>query len=290
MSTDLVARRYISQYSAQDTLGIETYVSGQMGDADANTVTVSLHRSADNTVVFSRPATRFALGQYGVTLSSAETSVPGQYYLDFAYSIGGVAQQYRMDIEVGVVAPAYDMLSPDFKAVVESVWERFADLYDSPYGGPHLQVYMQANFGRQRLATLLRNAIGRLNTVSQPHMTFGLDRPYPFADWGAVLEQGLYIEVLRHLVRSYTEQPEAVLGTNISRFDRRDYQQRWMTVLEMELVDFKLAMDSFKMAFMGLGNVRVLVAGGAYGNLGPTAVGAGGEAAARGYYFARRFS
>ena len=80
-----------------------------------------------------------------------------------------------------------------------------------------------------------------------------------------------------------------MLGTSVSRLDRRDYLDRWQRVLEMETQDYKDALGIFKMEYMGLGNVSVLVSGGAYGRFGPLAYPGGfGQAAARGYFFARR--
>jgi hypothetical protein len=122
------------------------------------------------------------------------------------------------------------------------------------------------------MAQLLRTAVGRLNTIAQPHQTYGVDGPNPFpvAQWGGLVEQMLYVEVIKHLVRTYTEQPEVILGQGVSRLDRRDYQQRWMTVLEMEQPDLQNMMDVFKMANMGLGRPHVLVSGGIFGQMSPT--------------------
>jgi hypothetical protein len=288
VSLDGTERRYVSQYAA-DTLGLIVHRLGAPADADGDNVSVRMVRE-DASTVFARPAEHLGTGQYGVTLTSADTSIPGNYALEFSYTVDGRPDTYSLPFQVGVVAPAYDNLAPGFKEVVEQAWVRFADLFDSPFGGPHLQVYMQANFGRQRLATLLGQAIGRLNIIAQPHMTYGLDREFPFAQWGPLLTYALNIEVIRHLVRSYTEQPEIILGTSVSRTDRRDYMQRWMQVLEIEERDYQLMLENFKMAHMGLGNVSVLVSGGAYGNYGPVALpGGAGQAAARGYYFARRY-
>lgn len=285
---DLIERTYLSQFS-EDTLGILVHAGGVLADADGNDV-MATFRDASNADVFARPATRIEQGRYGVTLTSAETSVPGLYTLTFDYTVGGNPDTYTLQVEIGSASPAYDALSFEAKAVVEGVWLRFADLFDSALGGPHLQEYAQTHFGRGRIAQLLRVALGKLNTTAQPHGTFSVEQnDFPFARWGALLEQGLYIEAVKHLIRSYVEQPEVVLGTSVSRLDRRDYMNRWQTILDMETEDYKDALGIFKMEYMGLGNVSVLVSGGAFGNYGPTAYPGGmGQAAARGYFFARR--
>jgi hypothetical protein len=283
---DLLDRTYVSQFST-DTLGIEVHRAGALGDADGDDVTATLTRP-DETVAFTRPATRLSLGRYGVTLSSAESATPGMYLLSFDYTVDGDPSHYEVAVEVGSAAPAYDALPPGFKDVVEQVWVRFADCFDSVFGGPYLQEKRQARFDRQRVAQLLRQAVGRMNTLAQPHGSFAVDANFPFAPWGGIAEQALYVETLKHLMRSYVEQPEVILGTSVSRLDRKDYLDRWKQIYDIEKADLDEQFGLFKMSYMGLGNVSVLVSGGAFGNWGPMIAGGGmGEAAARGYFFAR---
>ena len=275
--TDAYAeRQYASRYSIEP-LTLRVHKRGELADADANAVEVSMRVPVDGgAVIFSRPATHTELGTYEVLLSSEETQTPGLYEIRWEYALDSVPQVFAGLLEVGESAPAYDALDVGFKAVIESVWMRFADLFDSPDGGPHLQVYFQSKFGRGRMAQLLTVALNKLNTVAQPHMTYGLEGPpvaplFPFAQWGGLLEQALYIETIKHLIRSYTEQPEA-LGVVMARMDRRDYTSRWREVLADEQADYKDMMEGFKIAHMGLGRPRVLVAGGVYGNYGANAL------------------
>lgn len=284
---DLVDRKYLSQF-ATDTVGMLLQNATGAIDPDGSAMTVTMTNDATDEVAFTRPATRTAVGTYVVDLESADTSIPGPYTIDFAYTLGGTADHYAVAFEVGSSAPDYDALPWSLKQVVEQVMIRFGDAYDSPLGGPHLQIYLQTKFGRNRVAQLLKQAVGRLTTLSYPHGQYAADDKFPVAVWGGLLEQLLYIEVIKHLRRSYVEIPDIVLGTSISRGDRRDYIDRWGTILTDEQEDLRLMLDNFKMAHMGLGNVSVLVSGGAYGNFGPQAPIAGGSALARGYLVARR--
>lgn len=284
---DLVDRTYVSRFGAA-TFGIEVHRGAALAAADNNEVTATLSTPA-GTPVFTRTATSTALGLYSVALSSVDTVTPGNYSLTFSYSIDTEPSVYAFDIEVGNTSPAYDALSDGWKDVVENVWVRFSDLFDSAYGGPHLQTYLQSHFGRNRLAQLLRQAVGRLNTIAQPNSTYSVGGDFPFAQWAPLVESALYVEVVKHLIRSYVEQPEVVLGTSISRTDRRDYMQRWKEVLDMETEDLQRALGLFKMSQMNLGGVSVLLSGGAFGNFGPSTNAGSGEAAARGYYFVSRF-
>jgi hypothetical protein len=278
-------RAYISQF-APETVGIGiTAHDGTPLDPDRQAVTASLYGDATGTLLRSAPAVRVDVGKYTMPLSSSDTSTPGIYSVRFSYLISTQPDIGVVSLLVGQSAPAYDALQPGMKDIVEAVWVRFADLYDSPNGGPHLQTYLQSHFGRNRLAQLMRQAVGRLNVIAQPHSTYGLDLPFDFVRYGYVLEQSLYIETVKHLVRTYTEQPEVILGTSISRMDRRDYMTRWASVLEMEEDDYKRIISGFKLDHMGLGNVRVLVGGGVFGRYGNAGWGVtGGGAAARGLY------
>ena len=288
MANDLVDRRYVSRYS-QPGFGLRVYVAGVLTDADLPPE-VSFLLDGDPTAQWTRTAIRDSVGTYSITLSSAETASPLLGSLLWDYELATVPQAYGVDLEVGPSAPAYDALPPTWQGVIESVWVKFADLFDSPYGGPNLQVYVQTHFGRNRLAQLLVTALQRLNTASSPHATYEFGGiSFPFASWGGLLVDALYIEVLKHLIRSYTEQPEAVLGTTVSRLDRRDYMDRWKSVLDMETEAFKSDLSKYRMAHLGLGNFSVLVAGGAFGNWGPEINPGGvGAAASRGYYWSSR--
>lgn len=270
MPTYSVQRTYVSQFGT-DYVGLNIQKEGLPLDPDLNAVTVTLTNEGTGMAVFTRPAERAGPGTYETRLTTTETASPGLYTATWYYAVNGVQVAFETYLRVGESAPAYDAMDPDIKALVESVYIRFADLFDSPSGGPNLQTYFQTHFGRNRMAQLTKIAVGRLNTIAQPHGTFTLDEPgpkFPVARWGPLLEQATYCEVIKHLIRSYVEQPEVVGANTVSRVDRRDYMSRWQTVLDMETADLKSQMETFKIANMGLGRSSVLVAGGVYGNLG----------------------
>lgn len=288
----VIDSRYVSRY-AEQTLGIQVYKAGVLADADGNDVDVVVRRLDTGTpvTVATGNATRVSTGVYAYTVSGAVTQVVGHYEAVFSYTVDGTADTYALNFAVGEVSPDYDALSPGYKGVVEAVMVRLADLWDNPYGGPHLQSYVQTHFGRNRVAQLLRTALGTLNAYSSPFAFFGFApaEEFPLDSWGILLEKTLWIEVVKHLRRSYLEQPEVSLGASVARFDRSVYFERWGQILTDEREDMALMLDNFKMAHMGLGTVHVLVSGGAYGNWGPYVDGGGaGEAAARGYWFVRR--
>lgn len=284
---DFRERQYVSRFST-DVLGLAVQKNGTPADVDGLAVTVTLINEATGDVVFTRPASRVGVGLYEVQLTSADTDIVGNYRVVWNYTMDTVAEQYTTFIEVGETSPDYDRLEPGFKDIVDGVYFRFADLFDSPFGGPNLQTYFQTHFGRQRLAQLLRVAMGLLNTTAQPFQTFTIDgeagKRFPIGQWGSLLESALYVEVLKHLVRSYVEQP-AFVGGNVTRLDRRDYMDRWQSILADERQALKGQLEVFKIANMGLGKPKVLVSGGVYGRYGPNRL--PGSAAARPRYWTR---
>lgn len=290
MAVDIRERQYISQF-AQDAIGLVIMRNGAAVDVDANDMTVSFVRETDMTTVFERAADHVDLGTYETTLVSEETNEPGFYTVIWTYALSGLSQEYRTYVEVGGADQDYDALNFGMKAIVDLTWIRFIDAFDSPQGGPHLQTYWQTNYNRGKLAKLLKIAVGTLNTVAQPYQTYTLNgmggSPFPIDKWGPLLEKALYIETLKHLRRSYVEQP-LFMGGNVTRLDRRDYLDRWGVILNDELPDFERQLEVFKIANMGLGRPAVLVSGGVYGRYGPTRI--AGSVAARPRYWTRFYA
>jgi hypothetical protein len=280
-------RQYVSQY-AVDVMGLKILQNQAPIDADNGVMLTMVSENTGNEV-FSRLATHNATGDYSSAFNSAETSIPGSYTLMWTYLLGGQPEYYESGVEVGPAAPAYDGLGADFKDLVEQTVLRLADLIDSPGGGPNLTTYVQSKFGRGRVAELMRIALGRMNTMAQPFSTFTLDGQggalFPTAQWGPLLGTLTWIETLKHLIRSYTEQPNFIGSGNISRLDRRDYVQRWRDVLMDEEKAAQAQLDVFKISQMGLGRPAVLISGGVYGRYGPTRM--AGSVAARPRYWSR---
>jgi hypothetical protein len=280
-------RQYVSQWSAE-IVGLNLIQNGLPLNADG-TVLVSMISENTGASIFSRAATHNAVGDYSVTLSSIESGTPGMYTVTWNYQIGGIAQYFENGIEIGPATPAYDGLSPDMKLIVDSIWIRLADTIDSPGGGVNLTTYVQSKFGRGRIAQLMKIAIGRLNTQAQPYATYTLDgvggAVFPIAQWGPLLESVTYIEVLKHLIRSYTEQADFVGGGNVTRLDRTKYADKWRDIMVDEENVVKGQLDTFKIAQMRLGRPAVLIAGGTYGRYGPTRM--AGSVAARPRYYSR---
>lgn len=273
---DFRYRAYLSRYST-DIIGlqIKSAATGELTDPDGNALTVTLINEALPSVpVFSRTATRNDVGDYQVSLSSGETGTPGSYTMTWTYDLSSVPDRYDMYFVVGDVTPAYDQLAPGMKTIADSVWKRFADCFDSPHGGPNLQTYFQTHWDRARIADCMRWAVSRMNTSAQPYQSYTIDgvggASFPLDQWGGLLEMATYVEALKHLCRSYIEQPDVILGGSVSRLDRRSYYDRWRGWLQDEEVLLNREFEVFKIRNMGLGRGRALVSGGVFGRVGST--------------------
>jgi hypothetical protein len=288
MTANYVDRQYFSRYST-DPIGLVVHVAGVPTNA-TGAVTVTATNEDTNTQIFSHTATNTAPGVYEYDLTIADTATPCMVTFSFTYLIGAVPQRYDVYGEIGDNLPAYDNLTAGMKDTVDGVWLRFADLFDSPDGGPNLMTYFQSNYSRGRVAQLLTVAVGLLNTTAQPHQTYTLQdgaggASFPIDQWGSLLSSALYVECLKHLRRSYVEQPAVVGANGITRLDRRDYMDRWGIILADEQGQLQRQLDVFKIANMNLGRPAVLVSGGVYGRFGPTRI--AGSMAARPRYYSR---
>lgn len=286
-------REYVSQFS-MPPLQLQIYVAGVPADPDGATATAQLLlQNADGTVspVNSYTAAKVGPGLFQVTPSSNDTAKPADAELVWAYAISGAPQQYASYLVIGPVNPAYDNLRPEFKDAVEQVWIKFADMCDSPAGGPNIIAtpYFQAHWSRGRVAQLMNIAIDKISTTGQPYNNYTIDGNggpvFPVSLWGGLLNQYTYVECIKHLIRSYIEQPLVQGSGAITRLDRRDYADRWRGFLKEEQDELNAMQDVFNIRHMMLGNPRVLVSGGTYGRYAPTRI--AGSVAARPRMWAR---
>ena len=210
---------------------------------------------------------RQGTGIYSVTLTPEHTRERGNVTARWTYTAEGIESGYIDHLRVTEHMPTYHSLREWEQGTVDTVMFMLGDLFDSTDGGPHLQEAYQTRFGPERLAQLLSVAVTRMNTMGQPVTNFGTGpgSKETHRNLRGLTVIGLYIETLKHLVRSYVEQPE-FRNQQVNYTDRRDYFQRWQTVLADETRDYTKSVAMAKRSLLGLGGGSLLVSGGIYGS------------------------
>lgn len=228
-------------------------------------------------------------GIYSIVIPSVVTQHRGQLNVVWTYTIGVNHFSHQDYYEITEEMPTFGSLSLGERSVVDRTMIRFADSYDSFDGGPHLKEEFQTHFSRERVAQLLTIATANLNFMGQPMTNYVVGstpgKRFPAKYYG-ILEWGLYLEVIRHLIRSYTEQPVLAGSNGVAYDDRRDYTNRWREVLRDEETRFGMAVTQYKRSMLDLGGGNLLVSGGIFGRNSWGAGAASGmyTAALRGYH------
>jgi len=109
------------------------------------------------------------------------------------------------------------------------------------------------------MAKLLPDALYTIGATFTPVIEYTEDN-FPFDHHSPLAGQSLLVESIRHLMRSYVEQPVPV-GSNVTYFDRRDYLNRWQSILQMEVDKLTAWIDIFKQSQFAFGSTAMLVGG-----------------------------
>ena len=269
-------RRQISQYASKllglnirdaegpidpDTLSVEVYLNTTVDDSEGQEIISGTYE--DGTI------TKEDVGTYTVGLSPEYTAVPAVIDVHWTYVVNGNTFSYIDYYEVLEPMPFYESLSDDHKFVIEQTVWTFGDLFDSTTGGPHLMEEFQTHYNYERLAQLLSVAVTRINIGGAIMTNYivgaGEGKQFP-SRYSNVLFLAHYVEVLRHFCRSYVEQPEIKGNPDVTYTDRRDYLQRWQSVLKDEQEALKDAIRLFKRQELNLGSSALIVAGGIFAN------------------------
>lgn len=155
------------------------------------------------------------------------------------------------------------------ESLAEKVWMRFEDLFDSEYGGPWLRDMTLSYFNKDKIPEFIGEAMLEINTFPPPTTLTILDftTPVPSAENPgetipdpdeSILTMALTIVIIRHLIRSYVEQPQPQ-GAQVVWHDRRDYQQRWEEVLQLEEARFQRILAVWKRQFYSFYGQKLLI-------------------------------
>ena len=278
-----ITRKQLPRYSSQ-VLGlvIQGLVNGQAVNIspDPNSITLQLNGQTDpntqnppgNETLMATESSGIIRNPNGtVTYFLQPNQITGYLFITatWTYTVQGSLFNYVDYYQVVDPMPIYESLTQTQQLAVEQTNWMIGDIYDSTEGGPHLMEEFQSKFGYERLAQLLLIACQHLNYTSIPLTTFviGNQVGQQLPDkWIGILQWAHYVEVLKHLVRSYAEQVSIEGGPQVAFTNRRDYLQRWQSILQQEEPDFKHAVRMFKRKQLNLGSGAYLVSGGIFGS------------------------
>ena len=213
--------------------------------------------SEDSPAILDDPGTVVGDGHAQYLVDSAQVSEPGEYL--------GTAQFVLSNGEKRTVIVDFDVVDP-FQATdaghadpwIDLTWRKLEDCFDSEIGGPWLRDMTMARFDKSKMKTLLPDVLLDIN-IQQPITAFTEDTFPLDHNGGALLSQGLLVVTVRHLVRSYAEQPDTN-NSPVAFLDRRRYHETWLKVLEVEEAQYRRVLALWKRQYFGFGRSKLLVA------------------------------
>lgn len=203
----------------------------------------------------------------------------GEYVVMARFTlVSGERRSTRMDFTV--VDPFAEIVPTKDEVIADHVWDLLEDCFDSEDGGPWLRDMTLNFFDRKKVEQFIPYAMMDINNTSPITtldlgtfviVTYDIDGLTPIntvaTDSIPIIAMGTIIEVIRHLMRSYVEQP-ANMGSDIAFEDRRDYLQRWQMILQDLVPEYQRRLILWKRQFLNLGKSALLVsskAGRVYG-------------------------
>lgn len=263
-----------------DTHTIEAFLYDTEGEslipqADIQQVLFSVLRPGDaaNAPTVSADAgTVVEDGKAVYTVDSAVHTVQGDYRVlaRFTYTEDGIANRVKtvpLTYEVADVFARADTPSVSDDAI-KMAWMRLEDCFDSEQGGPWLRDMTLANFDQNKLKDFIPMALLRINS-QQPQTAYTVDNfIYTERDGAAMFGYAIFIETVKHLMRSYVEQPN-VVNSSVGYLDRTRYQQAWNQIYQVEKPEFDAILELWKRAELDISRGALLV-GNKAGRLMPT--------------------
>lgn len=278
LTSSAIARKFVGRYGrGYLAIGIVGN-DGEPVDPTPDTLALRVYRNLlDDTSPDSRgelvidvtaaDITRDDVGKFHYDIGPQWTDQRGLLTAEWGYEVGGSAFVFTDNMQILDQMPHYDRLREDTKLIVEQASWYFADLFDSTAGGPWLAENFQTHFDYERIAFLVSQAVMRFNVLGFPVTNYGVDVGSPTIpeNFSALMVWAAKLEIIRHLIVSYTEQP-TFQSVQTTFTDRRDYAQRWQAVLAEEKPDFERAVKTAKRQLLRLGRGSLLVSGGIYGS------------------------
>lgn len=157
------------------------------------------------------------------------------------------------------IIDAFERTGPsNIDPAVDAAWLKLEDCFDSEFGGPWLRDQTFRVFDKTKMRSLAPETLLMINET-MPYTDHTLDNyPYEEGSANALFAQGLLVSTIRHLMRSYTEQPEPV-SSPVAYMSRLKYQQAWKAIYDIEVALFDKWLYLWKLRSYNITTGAVLI-------------------------------
>lgn len=191
-----------------------------------------------------------------------ETSEVGEYLVKAQFTTtAGAIKTVMLNF---TVEDPYDLtpLSPE-DIVIEDVWMRLEDCFDSVEGGPWLRDITRSHFDEIKVGRYINETLLDINVQMPPSNVPISEFTQPQGNGAQnellpILSKGVLCKVIQHLIRSYVEQP-VPQGAQIVYEDRTRYKDAWKAVYDQEHEDYITMVRLWKRGMLNLGHSALLV-------------------------------
>ena len=200
-------------------------------------------------------------GQGRYVVSPSVNIIDGEYraMATFVYDIGttlGLVKSVPCDYEI--TDPYERTGASPADVAVEQSWTKIEDCFDSELGGPWLRDMTMKYFDKYKIRSFIPEALLAINQ-QMPYTSFTeTSFPYTANDGQALMAQALLCSSVRHLMRSYTEQPD-VVSSPVAFMDRKRYQQAWSAIYAIEEPLFERWLNRWKLRTYDLSSASLLL-------------------------------
>jgi hypothetical protein len=260
----LGVRNYIGQVNMTDTAELAAYlrINEQPVTADQIlTVTFIVQMPDDTSSTVLGTIQPDGSGFYRWT----NTTETGEYLVQAQFTLG--SGEVRSVMTNFTVVDPFNPPAPDeTDLIVEQVQLRLEDIFDSIGGGPWLTDETMAQFDYQKIADFIPEALLDINVEMPPtnftidYFTMGMNNEgviTPNANM-PLLVKGVLVLMIRHLARSYIEQP-TLQNSQVLWEDRTQYAQKWQQQYQIEYQDYIQKLRLWKRTMYQFGSSALLV-------------------------------
>lgn len=213
--------------------------------------------SEESPAIINDPGTVIGDGHAQYLVDSSQVTEAGEY-LATAQFILNNGERRTVIVDFDVVDPFEVVGASNLDPWIDLTWRKLEDCFDSEIGGPWLRDMTLARFDKSKMRTLLPDCLLDIN-YQQPITNFTEDSFPLDNNGGALLSQSLLVVTIRHLIRSYAEQPDTN-NSPVAFLDRRRYQETWAKSLEIEEAQYRRVLALWKRQYFGFGTTKLLVA------------------------------